>query len=79
MILAQIYADLKRELYLDEHSAQIPQDKSERLWHWRLHFRNHWGTAHAAPTLAPIAWLVNEYWDEHKDEWSTELDSSAQT
>ncbi len=77
--LADIYADLKHELYLDEHSAEIPQDESERLWHWRWQFRNHWGTRHAAPTLAAIAWLVSEYWDEYEDEWSTELDTSAQT
>lgn len=77
--LADIYADLKRELYLDEHSAEIRQDDSERIGHWRWQFRNHWGTRHAAPTLAAIAWLVNEYWDEYEDEWSTDPDTSAQT
>ena len=77
--LAEIYADIKRELYLDEHRSEIPQDDSERLWHWRFQFKSHWGTRHAVHVLAAIAWLVNEYWDEYEDEWSTELDSSAQT
>ncbi|HEX5368215.1 MAG TPA: DUF5063 domain-containing protein [Dehalococcoidia bacterium] len=77
--LAEIYTDLKRQLYLDEHRAEMPQDETERLWHWRFQFKNHWGTMHAAPVLAAIAWLVNRYWDDDEDEWSTEFDSTAQT
>ena len=77
--LAEIYADIKRELYLDEHWSEIPQDESERLWHWRFQFKSHWGTRHATMVLPAIAWLVNEFWDEWEDEWSTELESSAQT
>jgi len=65
--LADIYADLMQEFSRDESSGE---DSTERLWHWRWAFANHWGKYHLPRAMNAICWLVYDKWDEDKEAWS---------